>query len=118
MPSPDGRLRVCLAILMAWIADLEEQLLIAGVQNFGEMIILALRNVCAKFPSASVYEFRQEVKKLRLGLSGTIEDPCWEGLGVDPYVFIKQDILHGIHKFVWDHPGEWLKKLLGADELD
>ncbi|KAF8314385.1 uncharacterized protein EI90DRAFT_2830623, partial [Cantharellus anzutake] len=53
-----------------------------------------------------------------LGLSGAIEDPCWEGLGVDPYVFIKQDILHGIHKFIWDHPGEWLKNLLGPGELD
>ncbi|KAF8314384.1 uncharacterized protein EI90DRAFT_2835868, partial [Cantharellus anzutake] len=32
--SPDGKLRLCVAILMAWIADLEEQLLIVGVQNF------------------------------------------------------------------------------------
>jgi hypothetical protein len=83
----------------------------------GETIILALRNTHAKFPSASIYEFKQEVKKLRLGLSSSIEVPCWEGLGVDLYIFIKQDILHGINKFIWDHPGEWLKKLLGTDEL-
>jgi len=37
------------------------------------------------------------VKKLELCISGAFEDPCWEGLGIDPSMFIKQDILHGIH---------------------
>ena len=47
-----------------------------------------------------------------------IEEPCWAGLSIDPSVFIKQDILHGLHKFIWDHPGEWLKKLIGENEMD
>ncbi|KAF8342116.1 uncharacterized protein EI90DRAFT_3011659 [Cantharellus anzutake] len=59
-----------------------------------------------------VYEFKQEVKKLKLGLSGSVENPCWEGLGIEPFVFIKQDILHGIHKFIWDHPGKWMENLV------
>ncbi|KAF8330563.1 uncharacterized protein EI90DRAFT_2848256, partial [Cantharellus anzutake] len=52
------------------------------------------------------------------GLSGAFEDPCWEGLGAEPCIFIKQDILHGIHKFFWDHPTDWLKNLLGVEEID
>ena len=32
--SPDGNSRLCIAILMAWIADLEEELLIAGIMKF------------------------------------------------------------------------------------
>src|SRR5258708_1933358 len=125
--SPDGNSRLCIAILMAWIADLEEQLLIAGIMKFscpvchagykdlpehanfkvcsGSFILSVLRHIHQKFPSASAYEFKQEVKKLELGISGAFEDPCWEGLGIDPSMFIKQDILHGIHKFIWDHPG-------------
>src|SRR5258708_7904378 len=140
VPSPDGNSRLCMAVLMAWIADLEEQLLILGVQNLscpvctavyhnlaendgcgvctGEATISALKEVQRRFPSASLYEFKQQVKRLSKGLSGTIEEPCWAGLGIDPSVFIKQDILHGLHKFIWDHPGKWLKKLIGENEID
>ena len=137
IPSPDGKNRLCMAVLMAWI---KEQLLISRAKTFscpvccagyadlpwpecfgvctGDSIILVLRDVRAEFPSASVYEFKLEIRKLELGLSGTFEDPCWEGLGIDPYAFRKQDILHGIHKFVWDHPGTWLRNLLGDQEMD
>ena len=140
VPSPDGNSRVCMVILMGWITDLEEPLMIAGVKTFscpvccagydnlpqpgcfgvhtGDMIVSVLKEICEKFPLASVYEFKQEVNKLRLGLLGAFKDPCWEGLGVDPCIFIKQDILHGIHKFIWDHPGMWLRHLLGDWELD
>src|SRR5260370_5011430 len=27
-------------------------------------------------------------------------------------------MLHGLHKFIWDHPGKWLKKLIGKEEMD
>src|SRR5258705_395462 len=129
-----------MVVLMAWIADLEEQLLILGVQHLscpvctavyhnlaetdgcgvcmGKATISALKEVRRRFPSASLYEFKQQVKRLGKGLSGAIEEPCWAGLSVDLSVFIKQDILHGLHKFIWDHPGEWLKKLIGENEMD
>ena len=128
------------SVWMAWIADLEEQLLISGVQHLscpvctavyhnlaetdgcgvhmGKVTISALKEVWRRFPSASLYEFKQQVKRLSKGLSGTIEEPCWAGLGIDPSVFIKHDILHGLHKFIWDHPGKWLKKLIGENEMD
>src|SRR5258707_4266248 len=129
-----------MAVLMAWIADLEEQVLISGVQHLscpvctavyhnlaetdgcgvctGEVTISALKEVQRRFPLASLYKFKQQVKRLGKGLSGMIDEPCWAGLGIDPSVFIKQDILHGLHKFIWDHPGEWLKKLIGENEMD
>ena len=129
-----------MAVLMAWIADLEEQLLISGVQHLscpvctavyhnlaetdgcgvcmGEATISALKEVRRRFPLASLYKFKQQVKRLGKGLSGMIEEPCWAGLSIDPSVFIKQDILHGLHKFIWDHPGKWLKKLIGENEMD
>src|SRR5260221_13862495 len=86
--------------------------------TMGEVTISALKEVWRRFPSASLYKFKQQVKRLSKGLSGTIEEPCWAGLGIDPSVFIKQDILHGLHKFIWDHPGEWPKKLIGENEMD
>ncbi|KAF9508177.1 hypothetical protein BS47DRAFT_1267423, partial [Hydnum rufescens UP504] len=52
------------------------------------------------------------------GLSGSIEHPCWEGLGVDPLRFIIQDLLHGCHKFFWDHPAKWIASSIGVSELD
>src|SRR5260370_36769737 len=129
-----------MAVLMTWIGDLEEQLLISGVQNFscpvctavyhnlaeanccgvhtGKVDIYKLKEVQRMFPSASLYGVKQEVKKVGKGLSGMIEEPCWAGLSIDSYVFIKQDILHGLHKFIWDHPGKWLKKLIGEEEMD
>ena len=85
VPSPDGNSRLCMAILMGWIADLKEQLMIAGVKTFscpvccagydnlpqpgcfgvctGDMIVSILKEIHEKFPMASVYEFKQEVKK-------------------------------------------------------
>src|SRR5258707_6590408 len=33
VPSPDGNSQLCMAVLMAWIADLEEQLLVSGIQH-------------------------------------------------------------------------------------
>ena len=53
-----------------------------------------------------------------MGLSGSVEEPCWEGLPVAPNVFIVQDLLHGCYKFVWDHLAEWLSYSIGKKELD
>ncbi|KAF9504801.1 hypothetical protein BS47DRAFT_1282985, partial [Hydnum rufescens UP504] len=52
------------------------------------------------------------------GLSGCVEHPFWEDLGVDPCWFICQDLLHGCHKFFWDHPAKWLAHVIGTKELD
>lgn len=138
--GPDAKLRCCIAVLMAWIADLEEQLMIVGVVNFhcpvciaakkdlgeptcfscccGEWILETLSLIRAKYPSATTYEFSKAVRGLHLGLSGCTEEPCWEGLLLGPERFIKQDLLHGSHKFVWDHLMTWLTGTLGGSKID
>src|SRR5260221_2229024 len=97
LPSPDGNSQLCMAVLMAWIADLEEQLLISGIQHLscpvctavyhdlaeadgcgvcmGKVSLSALKEVQRRFPLASLYEFKQQVKRLSKRLSGTIKEP-------------------------------------------
>ena len=143
VPGPDGQLWLTMAVMMAWIADLEEQIMIAGVNNKSCPVCLGmhknfdswngptahtsrtpndtineLRLVRQLHPEASLYEFKQEVMKHQSGLSGAVEELCWEGLPVGPNVFIVQDLLHGCYKFVWDHVAEWLKHSIGEEELD
>lgn len=142
----DGRSRLCMPVLMAWIGDLEEQLLISCAGSFScavcqvmhetldsmccgeprsaDWIMHQLRTVRVSIGSppapsaADTWNFSEKVKDLKLGLSGTTEHPCWEGLPLGPERFLKGDILHGIHKFFWDHPIVWLKELIGEAELD
>ena len=70
------------------------------------------------YPKVSLYEFKQEVQKRQSGLSGAVEEVCWEGLPVGPDVFLMQDLLHGCYKFVWDHVAKWLNHTIGEEELD
>src|SRR5260221_7987792 len=143
VPGPDGLLQLMIMIMMAWVADLEEQLMIAGIWSYSCPVFMAshhdldcwcnavshaphtaektlaeIRDVCDLFPEASMYEFKNEVKKHGSGLSGSVEEFCWEGLPVGPDVFIMQDLLHGCYKFVWDHVAEWLTHIIREDELD
>ena len=138
--GPDGYIRNAVPILMGWIADLKEQLVIAGVTQYtcpvsmathadlgkrvcckprtGKSTLNALALVRSKYPLATTWEFACEVKKLGMGLSGCVKHPFWENLGVDPCNFICQDLLHGCHKFFWDHPAKWLAHVIGIKELD
>ena len=65
-----------------------------------------------------LYEFKHEVLKHENGLSGTVEEFCWEGLPVGPHIFLAQDLLHGCYKFIWDHVAKWLRRMIGIEELD
>src|SRR5258708_9733681 len=132
-----------MTIMMAWIANLEEQIMIVGVSSrscpvcvvahknvdswnglishtprLPKATISKLRLVCQMYPKASLYEFKQEVQKQQSGLSRAVEEVCWEGLPVDPDVFFTQDLLHGCSKFVWDHVAKWLNHTIGEEELD
>src|SRR5260370_34983592 len=117
-----------MAIMMAWVVDLEEQLIIAGVPTYNcpvcmashcdldcwqdavshaphsaEAMLAEIRDVHRLFPKASTYKFKKEVKKHESGLSGAVEEFCWEGLPVGPNIFITQDPPHSCYKFIWDH---------------
>ncbi|KAF8338056.1 uncharacterized protein EI90DRAFT_2884775, partial [Cantharellus anzutake] len=52
------------------------------------------------------------------GVSGYVEHPFWEDLDVGPSQFLCQDLLHGAHKFFWDHPCKWIARLIGVKTLD
>ena len=70
------------------------------------------------YPEATTYEFKHEVLKHMNGLSGAVEEFCWEGLPVGPHIFLAQDLLHGCYKFIWDHVAKWLRRMIGIEELD
>jgi Plavaka transposase len=138
--GPDGYVCYMVPILMGWIVDLKEQLIIAGVTQYaclvsmatyedlgrqthmepctGSSTLKALALVHDKYPTASMWEFACEVKKLGTGLLGWVEHPFWEHLGVNPFGFICQYLLHGCHKFFWDHPAKWLAHTIGTCKLD
>lgn len=142
LAGADGKTRHFLPILMAWIADLEEQLLITGVRpgscplclasgndlgkpgccgvRTGEWTLDQLRKIRNEPQNltASTWQFSEKVKAAGLGLNGCTEQPCWIGLPLGPEKFIKNDLLHGTHKFIWDHPRVWLAHTLGEEELD
>ena len=143
VPGPDGLLCLMMTIMMAWVADLEEQLVIVGARSYScpvcmtshqdldswggavnhtpqttEATLTETNHICQLFTGASLYEFKVQVQKDNSGLSGVIKDFCWEGLPVKPSVFITQDLLHGCYKFVWDHVAKWLSHLIGEEELD
>src|SRR5260221_11359205 len=65
-----------------------------------------------------IWKFRTLVSKEKCGVSGYVEHPFWEDLDVGPSHFIYQDLLHGAHKFFWDHPHKWIASLIGTECLD
>jgi Plavaka transposase len=99
----DGNTCRCLAVLMAWIADLKEQYDIVGLAmnscprclagyedlecpnpcpiHTGQSIINELQCICTELPVRSTtWQFASRARVV--GLAG-VEKLCWEGLGVD-----------------------------------
>ena len=132
-----GYERRVMAVLMAWLADLEEQWMILGLakyscpkcmarfkdldlphpqeQRTGKSIVDGLHEIRAEYPDADVWQFVRKAGKR--GYVG-VEDLCWEGLPVDMCRVICVDALHGIHKMFGDHIIKWVANALGENELD
>lgn len=133
----DGFERRVVAILMAWLADLEEQWMILGLaksscpmclaqthefdtptaqeRRTGDSILEDLRATRREYPDADVWQFvRKSVQK---GLVG-VEELCWEGLPVDMCRVVCVDALHGLHKMFKDHLMKWVSNVVGKSELD
>ncbi|CAE7129460.1 unnamed protein product [Rhizoctonia solani] len=137
--DPDGNVRLIFYVLIAYLADLEEQYMIAALDksncmhctatttDFGspdeyptrtsESILDAIEQVQnARQVNADPYEFSLTAGKYRLS---DVEFPFWAEL---PFVDICQvlsvDLLHGFHKFFHDHPYKWNINSLGEDEID
>ncbi|CAE6434587.1 unnamed protein product [Rhizoctonia solani] len=137
--DPDGNVRLIFYVLLAYLADLEEQYMIAALDKSNCMHCTATThdfgspNECPTRTSQSIldaiakvqgtrqvnadpYEFSLTAGKHRLG---DVEFPFWAEL---PFVDICQvlsvDLLHGFHKFFHDHPFKWNTISLGEDEID
>lgn len=133
----EGYERRVMAVLMAWLADLEELWMILGLaksscpkcmartndfdvphaqeSRTGDSILEDLRTIRHEYPDADVYQFvRRAVQR---GLVG-VEHLCWEGLPVDMCRVACVDALHGLHKMFKDHIVKWVSNVVGESELD
>lgn len=132
-----GYERRVVAVLVAWLADLEEQWMILGLGKgscpkclarsadfdaphakecrTGASIIKDLRQIREDYPDADVWQFVR--KAIEKGYAG-VEALCWEGLLVDMCRVVCVDALHGIHKMFGDHIMKWVSNAIGDNELD
>ena len=124
--------------LAAWIADKEEQNLIAtlganscttciaethdlGVFNplqirTGASILKKIQDIRSEFPNADTWKFITECQKVQL--SG-VEEPFWLDLPfTDICKVICNDTLHGLHKSFKDHTAQWNINRIGEIEID
>lgn len=141
----DGHIRMVLYRLLAYIADLEEQLWIAALgskccphcraqganlgdeecqhQRTSESILTDLQTVVENLATLkggynleTALEFLNESRKY--GLCG-VKVPFWAKLpGIDICKVLCPDLLHGFYKFFFDHVFHWNLTSLKAAELD
>ena len=133
----NGNERQVLAVLMAWLADLEELWMILGLAKSccpkciaqtddfdspemrpprtSDSILQALHDIRTEYPDADTWQFVRLAG--RRGLTG-VEHLCWEGLRVDMCRVMCVDALHGLHKLFKDHIMKWITNTIGENELD
>lgn len=133
-----GHLRRLRTVLIAFLADRLEQLLIscaagnasplseADSTNFGDSAVRPLRTGVETL--LAIDNLKQAVEPLDLkafkdasldaGLNGVV-DPFWRGWQfADPCEFLTPDALHQFHKFFMDHAVKWAKTILTKKEID
>ncbi|KIO30639.1 hypothetical protein M407DRAFT_68978, partial [Tulasnella calospora MUT 4182] len=140
--DPDGWWRLVYTVIMAYLADLEEQWLIlclsknrcphclAGYHDLDQpgkcaartarSILETIKRVQEALPLGyTAYQFVKAAQKE--GLCG-VERPFWidleKELGVDLCHILCSDLLHGCHKFWNDHIVKWTANVIGKAELD
>lgn len=136
--DPCGNLRNCYTPLVAYIADLPEQQLIAGVSKnaspvtmaelsqFGdstpaaprtrEKILRLIQEACSKAHPWDLVAFQKAAKALKLL---GVHLPFWHNwMFGDPEYFLNGEILHSGHKFFFDHILGWCKVVAGSSILD
>ena len=100
MTGPNGLVCPCIEVLMTHLADLKDQQMLTVLQvgsclvclvphhSLGEYsehvacmcdwILWSLKQLQEKYLHASTFEFSQEAKKLKVGLSSCTEAPFWK----------------------------------------
>ena len=137
MPDPHGYQWLCFTPLVAWTADLPEQLMIACVSKSaspvteathkqfgdahcsppctGELTLNCITELIQKVDPWNLVAFLKKARTLYLN---GVHLPFWRKyLFANPSIFLLPEILHARHKFFFDHILPWCKELLGT-ELD
>lgn len=142
MLDPGGSVRSVRTFLAAYIADLPEQQALSCITtNFspssmagpgtlgdsaahplrrGEETLETIENIIEELAAIDARCDLEKHRKIAktYGLNG-VDKPFWrDWLFADPSLFLAPDALHQWHKFFMDHPIEWAKAWLGAEELD
>jgi hypothetical protein len=142
--DPRGDMRWVQYALSIYGADLQEQCDVAGIsrnicpqceakgKNLGDYpcphlprssrgILDRIKKVLADFHMAK-HRYPDPMEFLKAGkkydLNG-VQQPFWRSLpGFDICRVLSPDVLHGVHKFFFDHVHRWNVNGLGADEFD
>ncbi|KAH9905099.1 uncharacterized protein B0H18DRAFT_883959 [Fomitopsis serialis] len=132
MASGDGIVRRCHPILVIYVGDYPEQVLVTGTYTGDCPICKCPHDELGTYPCP--YDYRNLDEALdALAFAGTgeynracddagikpIQHPFWEGLPyVDIYRAITPDILHQLHQGIIKHLLAWLTDIVGEHEID
>ena len=140
MPMADsfGYVQNCFTLLVAYVADLPKQQLVAGVSKnaspvttttmpqfgnsfphspcTGRHTLQLITDLCAGVHPWDIATFQKKAKAIYLL---GVHLPFWRNWKfVDPPYFLISEILHTCHKFFFNHLLKWCKEVVGNHLLD
>ena len=138
MADSNGNRRFCFTPLAAYIVDLPEATMLAGVCNKTSPITMAsykqlgdahlhefrhgshtLAQIAvtnSKVSPWNIIEYLREAKKFRLN---GVYEPFWrDWWNANPCLFLTPEPLHHWHKAFFDHDLKWCIEVVGGAELD
>ncbi|KAL4080505.1 hypothetical protein J3A83DRAFT_4355613 [Scleroderma citrinum] len=129
MPDSHGNLQYCFTPLVAWTADLPEQLMIAGISKNAspvtEVTHKQFRDAQCHSPCMSKCTLECINKVIEIidpwdlcSFQKNVHLPCWRNWPyANLFVFLLPEILHTCHKFFFDHILTWCKEVV-SNELN
>ncbi|QRV92596.1 hypothetical protein RhiJN_20614 [Ceratobasidium sp. AG-Ba] len=141
--DPEGNVRSVLYALFAYVADLEEQHVIGGISqvscphcdcdgtNIGKAecspprtqteVLKRIKTIKDIYQTSYKRPIPLEVflnESSKQHLNG-VDRPFWENLpNIDIFKALSPDLLHGFHKFFFDHVHKWDLAGVGRDEYN
>ncbi|KAH0833813.1 hypothetical protein J3R83DRAFT_10967 [Lanmaoa asiatica] len=138
MVDPFSDIQHCFTPLIAWTADLPEQLMIAcvsknaspiteaSIKQFGDGMCHASRT--GERTLERIFDTAQDVdpwnldrfqKAAKALLLLGVHLPFWcNYMLLNPATFLVPEVLHTLHKLFFDHILAWCKEIMEKDELD
>lgn len=138
LSDPTGTLRYCFTPVASYIVDTPEAAMLAAVggktspvtmamyTHFGDSFqheprtsattLTQIATAGTKADPEDIVAFFREAQKFRLN---GVELPFWRNYPLScPSRFITPEILHQVHKKIWDHEVQWCINALGSSEID